>query len=69
MNRHASVALRRFVDAAVGAHYEPVFARLDALVEGRCRCRGCTELLREQCADLVAGLPELPAVPAPRRPL
>ena len=66
MNRHASVQLRRTVDDAVGRHYDAVFRRVDRLVEGRCRCGSCHERLLQQCADLVASLPAVRAVPRRR---
>jgi hypothetical protein len=66
MNRHASVQLRRTVDEAVGLHYDAVFARLDRLVEGRCRCASCHERLLEHCTALLADLPPVRAVPEQR---
>lgn len=65
MNRDATVALRRFVDDAVGRHYDAVFARLDALVVRRCRCRPCQERLLAHCARLVAELPPVRTPPPP----
>lgn len=64
MNRYASVQLRRFVDDAVGRHHDTVFARLDALVGGRCGCAACHARLLERCAALVADLPPLRALPS-----
>lgn len=63
MNRHASVRLRRFVDDAVGPHFDAVFARLDRLLEGRCACSTCRERLLARCARLVADLPPVRGVP------
>ena len=60
MNRHASVALRRLVDEAVGPLYDPVFLRLDLLLtsrEQRCGCHACAELSAARRADLVGALP------------
>jgi hypothetical protein len=62
MNRHASVALRRKVDDAVGPGYDPVFLRLDLLLasrEGRCSCGSCTSRVAERLDRLVAALPEV----------
>lgn len=67
MNRDASVRLRHLVDAAVGAHYDQVFLRLDLLAttrEGRCGCVRCAATLAARRADLLADLPALPALPA-----
>jgi hypothetical protein len=60
MNRHASVALRRLVDEAVGPVYDRVFLRLDLLLasrEGRCGCGTCRERTEVRRADLVGTLP------------
>jgi len=62
MERHASVALRRHVDHAVGPSYDRVFLRLDLLLasrEGRCDCAVCASRVAEQRARLVASLPPL----------
>jgi hypothetical protein len=60
MNRHASVALRRKVDDAVGPAYDAVFLRLDLLLasrHARCSCDACTARTTEDLADLVDALP------------
>ena len=60
MNRHASVALRRKVDDAVGPAYDPVFLRLDLLLAGRearCPCTLCASRVAERLELLVASLP------------
>jgi hypothetical protein len=62
MNRHASVALRRLVDEAVGPSYDQVFLRLDLLLtsrEVRCGCRWCRERAELRRADLVGSLPPM----------
>lgn len=62
MNRHASVALRRKVDDAVGPVYDQVFLRLDLLLasrEGRCSCCACCSRVAERRERLVAALPPL----------
>ncbi|MEJ2863267.1 hypothetical protein [Actinomycetospora flava] len=61
MNRHASVALRRKVDDAVGPAFDPVFLRLDLLLasrEARCPCGSCASRVAERLERLVASLPE-----------
>ncbi|MFC5136610.1 hypothetical protein ACFPK1_00050 [Actinomycetospora rhizophila] len=61
MNRHASVALRRKVDDAVGPAYDPVFLRLDLLLasrEARCPCAACASRVAERLDRLVACLPQ-----------
>lgn len=60
MNRHASIALRRKVDDAVGPAYDPVFLRLDLLLasrEARCPCAACAAHVAERLDRLVASLP------------
>ena len=60
MNRHASVALRRKVDDAVGPAYDQVFLRLDLLLasrHARCGCDACAARTVEEHARLVAALP------------
>jgi hypothetical protein len=62
MERHASVALRRKVDDAVGPAYDPVFLRLDLLLasrHGRCGCAACSSRAAEERERLVARLPPL----------
>lgn len=62
MNRHASVALRRLVDEAVGPSYDRVFLRLDLLLasrEGRCGCSACHERAEVRRANLVGSLPPI----------
>lgn len=62
MNRHASVALRRLVDQAVGPSYDRVFLRLDLLLasrEGRCGCGACSERTEVRRANLVGSLPPI----------
>lgn len=60
MNRHASVALRRTVDDAVGPSYDRAFLRLDLLLasrEGRCACAACSSWVAEECERLIIALP------------
>ncbi|MDD7941343.1 hypothetical protein PHK61_23260 [Actinomycetospora lutea] len=60
MNRHASVALRRKVDDAVGPAYDPVFLRLDLLLasrEARCPCAACASHVAARLDRLVSCLP------------
>ena len=62
MNRHASVALRRLVDDAVGPAYDAVFLRLDLLLasrEGQCGCDDCRARVADRCESFVASLPRL----------
>ncbi|MDD7966280.1 hypothetical protein [Actinomycetospora lemnae] len=62
MNRHASVALRRKVDDAVGPAYDQVFLRLDLLLatrEGRCGCDACVAKVAGWRDRLVGTLPPL----------
>jgi hypothetical protein len=62
MNRHASVALRRLVDEAVGPSYDRVFLRLDLLLasrEGRCGCGACRERTEDRRANLLGSLPPI----------
>lgn len=60
MDRHASVALRRKVDDAVGPSYDPVFLRLDLLLAsraGRCTCAACCSWVARERERLVISLP------------
>jgi hypothetical protein len=60
MNRHASVALRRKVDDAVGPAYDQVFLRLDLLLasgHARCGCDACAARTVEDHARLLDALP------------
>jgi hypothetical protein len=62
MNRHASVALRRKVDDAVGPSYDRAFLRLDLLLasrEARCPCAACSSRMARERDLLVASLPPL----------
>ena len=62
VERYASVGLRRWIDEAVGPHYDALFLRLDLLVasrEGRCGCRHCREVVDRRLAELVGSLPPL----------
>jgi hypothetical protein len=61
---HASIQLRRLVDAAVGSHYDTVFLRLDLLLasrEGRCGCAVCAIAVAARREELAASLPPLGA--------
>ncbi|GLZ46488.1 hypothetical protein Acsp06_26730 [Actinomycetospora sp. NBRC 106375] len=62
MNRHASVALRRKVDDAVGPAYDQTFLRLDLLLasrHGRCPCASCSSRVTEERRRLLGSLPPM----------
>ena len=62
VERYASVELRRWIDEAVGPHYDALFLRLDLLAasrEGRCGCRHCRAVVDERREALIAYLPRI----------
>lgn len=58
--RSASVALRRFVDDAVGPHFDTAFLRLDLLLtssQARCGCPDCLVEVDRARRAILASLP------------
>ncbi|WP_018331673.1 hypothetical protein [Actinomycetospora chiangmaiensis] len=58
--RSASVALRRFVDDAVGPRYDTAFLRLDLLLtspQARCDCPECLLDVDRRRGAILASLP------------